>query len=251
MVGLLQVLRGEQHRDTVRDQPADHHPHIGPAARVKPRCRFVQVQHPGVADQAGGQVQPAPHPARVGLRRAPGGVGELEAGEQFARPRPGVRARQAKQPSDHDEVVGPRQPLVHRGVLPGEADELPDLVGVAYHVITADARLAAVRLEQRGEDPDRGRLTRPVRPEHAEDPALPGHQIHAAQRRRLAEPLDEPSGLDRVRRSRVISHDPNSAASRCQNAHSLLSAAAEAVRDMPGCRRDGQDCGHGVLLLPP
>jgi hypothetical protein len=81
LVGLVQVLRGEQDRDPVRDEAPDHRPHVGPAARVKPGRRLVQVQHPGIADQAGSQVQPAPHPARVRLRRPGGGIGEIEAGE--------------------------------------------------------------------------------------------------------------------------------------------------------------------------
>src|SRR6266849_5835941 len=52
-------------------------------------------------------------------------------------------------------------------------------------------------------------LACPVGPEHAEHPALPGHQVHAVQRRRLAEALDQARGLDRVGCCRVISHIPS------------------------------------------
>jgi hypothetical protein len=205
LVGLVQVLRGEQDRDPFGDQSADHGPHVGTAVRVQSGGRLVQEQHPGAADQAGRQVQPAAHSARVRLHGPAGGIGQLEAGQQLGRPGPGLRPRQAEQAADHDEVVRPRESLVHRGVLAGEADELPDLVGVAQHVVPADARLAAVRPQQRGQDPDRGRLARTVRPEDPEYPALPGEQVHPVQRGRLAEPLDQPGGLDRVRR--VISHE--------------------------------------------
>ena len=107
---------------------------------------------------ARGQVQATPHTTRVGLGRPRGGIGELEPGEEFPRPRLRVRARDAEQVTDHDEVVGPGQSLVHRRVLAGETDELTDLVGIAQHVVAADARLPAVRLEQRGQDPHRGGL---------------------------------------------------------------------------------------------
>lgn len=42
-----------------------------------------------------------------------------------------------------------------------------------------------------------GRLAGLVGPEHPEYPALPGHQVHAVQRR-LTEPLNQPGGLNRV-----------------------------------------------------
>jgi hypothetical protein len=206
LVCLVQVLGGEQHRDPVRDQPADHGPHVGAAPRVQARGRLVQEQHPRLADQAGRQVQPAAHPARVRLGHPGGGVGQVETGQQLGRAGPGLGSRQAQQSADRDEVVRPGQPLVHRRVLAGGPDELPDLVRVAQHVVAADARLPAVRSQQRGQDTDRGRLARPVGPEDPEHPALPGHQVHAVQRRGLAEPLDQASGLDRVRRCRVISH---------------------------------------------
>src|SRR5207248_4621984 len=69
----------------------------------------------------------------------------------------------------------------------------------------ADADLAAIRPEQRGEDPNRRGLASPVRPEHPEYPALPGRQVYPVQRGRLAEPLDQPGSLNRIR-CRVISH---------------------------------------------
>src|SRR5206468_5072028 len=125
--------------------------------------------------------------ARIGRGRPCGGLGQLEAGGQLARPGPGVGPWDAEQAADHDEVVGPGQALVYRRVLSGEADELPHLVGIAQHVVAADTDTAAVRPEQRGEDPHRRRLAGSVGPEYAQYPALPGCQVHAIQRGRLAE----------------------------------------------------------------
>jgi hypothetical protein len=59
LVGLLQVLGGEQDRDPGPGLRGDLGPHRLPAARVQARGRLVQEDDLGRDDQAGGQVQPA------------------------------------------------------------------------------------------------------------------------------------------------------------------------------------------------
>ncbi len=61
-------------------------PHLGPAPRVEPGRRLVQEEHPGVDDQARGQVEPAPHAAAVLLDRLAAGVGEPEPLQQLVGP---------------------------------------------------------------------------------------------------------------------------------------------------------------------
>ena len=135
LVGLVQVLRGEQHGDAGREQPPHHVPHLDAAARVQPGGRLVEEQHLGPADQARGQVQPAPHAAGVGLGRPVGRVVEAERGQQLARPGPGLAPGHAQQPADEQQVLHPGQRLVHRRVLPGQPDQLADLVRLAHHVV--------------------------------------------------------------------------------------------------------------------
>ena len=53
-----------------------------------------------------------------------------------------------------------------------------------------------VRMRERGEDPDRGRLAGAVRAQHAEDRALGHVEVEPAQGVRLAEALVEADGLD-------------------------------------------------------
>jgi hypothetical protein len=85
---------------------------------------------------------------------------------------------------------------------PGEADELPDLAGVAQHVVAAVARLALVRLEQRGEDPHRGRLAHTVAhrvlPEQQKPASvLPGSPVNLCEGRLLGpSTLVRRDGLD-------------------------------------------------------
>jgi hypothetical protein len=62
LVGLLQVLGGQQHGGTALDQVADQRPQVAAAGRVQPGGGLVQEQHLGPADQAGGQVEAPAHP---------------------------------------------------------------------------------------------------------------------------------------------------------------------------------------------
>jgi hypothetical protein len=191
--------------------------------------RLVQVQHPGPADQAGGQVEAAAHASGVGLRAPPGGVGELEPRQQLHRPRPCLAAAQAEQAADHDQVVGPRQALVDGRVLAGEPDELTHLVRVPLGVVAAYPRHAAVGSQQRGEDADDGGLAGAVRAEQPEHGAGPRGQVHAGQRRRLAETLGESPRLDRVGHIFHV-HDAHAAVARCQVTHERLSVRSSKHR---------------------
>ena len=82
-VGLLQVLRGEQHGGAVVDQPPHDAPHVLALGRVEPGGGLVQEDHRRAADQAGGQVEPAAHAAGVGLGGPAGRLGQVEPVEQL------------------------------------------------------------------------------------------------------------------------------------------------------------------------
>ena len=83
LVGLLQVLGGEEDGDAAGDQLADDLPHGPAAARVEAGGRLVEEDDPRVADQRHRQVEPAPHAAGVGRDRLPGRVGQVEPLEQL------------------------------------------------------------------------------------------------------------------------------------------------------------------------
>ena len=107
-------------------------------------------------------------------------------------------AAEVVEPADHLEVLEAGQVLVDGGVLAGEPDALADLRGLADDVEARDARRAAVRREQRRQDPDRGRLAGAVRAEQPEDgPGLdPRGRRRRARRRRRSSCAAR--GLDRV-----------------------------------------------------
>ncbi len=198
LVGLLQILGGEQHRDAVGHQPAHHAPQVGAAARVEPGGGLVEEEHLGAADQAGGQVEAAAHAAGVGLGGTPAGVGQVEALQQLARACPGVGTGHAQQAADHHQVLDAGEHLVDGGVLARQADQRAHLVCLARHVVAADAGGAGVGTQQGRQDAHRGGLARPVGAQHAQQPPLWHDKVHPVQRAGLPVALHQALGLDRI-----------------------------------------------------
>ena len=199
-VGLLQVLRGEQRRHAARDQLVDQVPHRVAATRIETGRRLVEEQHRRPADEAHGDVEPAPHPARVRAGGAIGGAREVEALQQLAGTGAGVPPGLVEEAPDVLEVLEAGQPLIDRGVLPGEADAGASTPRVGDDVDPVDDGAALVGPEQRGQDAHGGGLARTVGSEHAED----GRPLHAevdpAQCLRRPEALDQPLGQHRRHR---------------------------------------------------
>ena len=139
LLGLVEVLRGEQHRGALAGELLDGLPHLDPRLRVEPGGRLVEEDHRRVADQAHRDVEAAAHAARSrSPTRCAGRVGEREAGEQVVGDP--ARVREAPQLGDQHEVLPPGEDLVDGGELPGEADRLADLRGLGGDVEAVDAR---------------------------------------------------------------------------------------------------------------
>ncbi len=155
----------------------------------------------GRPDQAGAEVEPAAHAARVGLGRPVGGVGQLEPLEERPRPLARLGGGHVVQPPDHLEVLQAGEVLVDRGVLSREADHVPELLRVADHVEAGDGRAARVGMQQRGQDPDGGGLAGAVGAEEPEDRGGRDLEVDAA---RAPRPCRTASRAPR-RRSRVRS----------------------------------------------
>ena len=206
LVGLLQVLRGQQDRRPFLDALADHLPHAEPAARIEAGRRLVEEDQPGAADQRAGEVESPPHPAGVRLERAVGRIGERELLEQFVGAPLRLGFRELVEPAEQHEILATGQVLVDRRVLPREADHRAQLLRFGDDVVARDRRASRIGLEQRRQDPDRRRLARAVRPEQSEHAALGDGEIQAVERPHLLLPrpvdLDETFGGDCV----VASH---------------------------------------------
>jgi hypothetical protein len=76
-------------------------------------------------------------------------------------------------PTEQPQVLGRREILVDRCVLPGDSEQLANPMGLAPDVDAEDLRLPAVDRQERREHLQHRGLARPVRAEHAEDLSLP------------------------------------------------------------------------------
>ena len=175
---------------------SSHMPRAG--LGVQAGRRFVQEQHLGAMDEAEGDVEAAPHAARVRLHHPVGCVGDPdeleELGDAVAK-LPSAHALHA--PLEH-EILAAGAVLVDARVLRHVADRAPDGAGLAADVVARDLRPAGVHPAQRGEDADGRRLARAVRTEQAEDLALAHGEGNAGQRLHALVALFQPLDDDRV-----------------------------------------------------
>jgi hypothetical protein len=196
LVGLVEVLRAQQHGRALADERAHDLPHLVARARVEPRGRLVEDHQARGDDDAGGDVEPPAHAAGVVLDLARRGVGEAERLQQLVGARLRVAARVTEQPREQDQVLAAGQVLVDRGELAGQAEEAAHGVGLGDDVVAEHARAAAVGEQQRGEHADGGGLAGAVGPEHAVDRLAGDGEVDAVDRAGGAEGLAEARGLD-------------------------------------------------------
>ena len=182
LVGLLQVLRGEEDRDAVlADQVVDDLPHGAPAARVEPGGWLVQEDDPGLADQRHGQIQPAPHAPGIGGQRFAGRLGQIEFLEQRGGALPRLALTQVVQFAHQHQILETGEQSVHGGELPGDADRGTHRVRLPGQLFPGYPGLARIRSAQRGQDAHGRRLPGPVRAEQREDRALLDVQVDAVE----------------------------------------------------------------------
>ena len=94
LVGLVEVLRRQQHVGAGVDEVADRVPELDAAAGIEAGRRFVEQQQLGRADEARAEVELAAHAARVGLHPAIRAVDQpepFEHGRRRWRARPRAR----------------------------------------------------------------------------------------------------------------------------------------------------------------
>ena len=88
-IGLLQVLRGQEDRDAVLPREPRHlRPERVAALRVEAGRRLVEEEDAGPVHEGKGEVEPALHPAGVGLHLAVGSLHEADPFEQLGAPTP-------------------------------------------------------------------------------------------------------------------------------------------------------------------
>ncbi|MGX1484755.1 hypothetical protein RKD45_003831 [Streptomyces griseus] len=144
LVGLVQVLGGEQDRGAPAGEVADDLPELAAAARVEAGGGFVEEEDAGLGrtDQPRCQVETPAHPTGVRTGLAAGRVAEAEADEEFLGALAGPGAGQTGEPRHHPQVLLAGQRLVEGGELSGQADGAAYPAPVGDHVVAGDERRA-------------------------------------------------------------------------------------------------------------
>ena len=199
-VGLLEVLRGQHHRDAVlARQAADLVPEVGAALRIEAGRGLVEEEDAGRVHEGEREVEAALHAAGVAAHLAVGGVGQADALEQLDAAADALALGQAVQRGLEAQVLAAGQQRVERGLLEGGADRLAHVRALADDVVAAHARGARGGRQQRGEHEHGGRLAGAVRPEKSVDLAGLDAEVDAVHRADAAlELADEAVDLDAV-----------------------------------------------------
>nr|WP_245928517.1 hypothetical protein [Murinocardiopsis flavida] len=190
LLGLVQLLGGQQHGRPGRDTFGDHPPDPPPADRVEADRRLVGEDHGRRTDEARGEVEPPPHAAGVGAHPPVGGLRQVHQVEHLGGAVGGGRPAVAPEPRDQPQVLPSGQGPFDGGGLADTADQPPHRARRTPHVVTEYAGRARGRPFERGQDADGGRLPRAVAPQQAGQ--CPGRhpQVDAVQRGRVAVPHD-------------------------------------------------------------
>ena len=198
LVGLLEVLRGQEDRDAVGDEVADDLPHRVAAARVEAGGRLVEEDDPRVADERHREVEPAAHAAGVGGGRArrprrPGRSGRAARRRAGGPPR-GRGGAGRPSGSGSPRPVSRLSTAENWPVTPIAARTAS---GSRGEVVAGDAQLAGVGADQRREDLDDRGLAGAVGPEQGEDGALGDVEVDAVEHDVVAERLAQAGRGDR------------------------------------------------------
>jgi hypothetical protein len=150
---------------------------VGAALRVEPGGRLVEEDDPRLVDDAERDVDPPPLTTAVRLALAVGVLGELERLERAGRAALRLGLADAVHPGlEHQLLPGGR--VVPRAAALGDVADAPaHLARVAPQVHTRDGGVAAVRVDQRGEDPQGRGLAGAVGAEETEDLPLGDEQV--------------------------------------------------------------------------
>ena len=165
LVGLLQVLGGQQQGHSLGHQLPDRRPHHLAAAGVEPGRRLVEHQQLRLGHQAGRQVDPPALAARDRLDQLVPELADVETLDQVVGHRRRLAPPVAAQAGHQHQVLPGREVGLERGELPGQRDGLAHRVGLMDDVVAAHLGGAAGGLRQRGQHSHDGRLAGAVRPQ--------------------------------------------------------------------------------------
>ena len=192
-LGLGQDVAGQQDRPAAAALVLHTVPERGLHDGVEAGGRLVQQEQLRVGCERGHQRDLLPVALGVGVRL----LGRIER-EPLAQGRPADGIQPAVQPAEQVDNLSAGK-VRPEGDVAGHVGETPVQPGrVPPGVAAQQPRLAAVRLQQAEQNPERGRLASAVRPQEGVHLAGPDGEVQAGEGARGAEALLQPVNLDRV-----------------------------------------------------
>ena len=200
LVGLLQVVRGEQDGQALLvGQALDLLPHLGADLGVEAGRGLVQEENLRPVHERRGDVEPALHSARVVTGDAFRRILQPELIEQLLDAVFQLTAVDRADESLQAQVLAPAQIDVDARGLPDDADRRAHLLGLRDGIETYHAHAARGGEGEGGRDLDGGRLARAVRPSNPKtEPAGTTRSMPSRARIRALIDLDQALDLDRV-----------------------------------------------------
>ena len=194
LLGLVEVVRGQQDRRAERAQVADRLPGGAARAGVEAGRRLVEEDQLGVADEREPEVEPALLPARERAAAGAGLLGQADDLDDLVHV-----ARALVVAAEDLEALADGQVRVERRGLEDDTDAARATPSGACAGSSAEhLDLAAVALAVALEDLDRGRLAGAVRAEQAEHLAGADLEVDPAEGLVGAVALPEPGHANRV-----------------------------------------------------
>ena len=181
-VGLVEILRRQEHGRSIGDEPLDRLPELQTAARVETGRGLIEEEDGRLGDERGREIEPAAHAPGVGLGRPARRVEQFKALQQLMPAPLGLGTTLAIQASDHREVLKPGEVFVDRRILAGESDPLTQPCCVADNIKAGHLCGSGIGAQKRRQDADDRRLAGTVGTEQAKhrSRARPPDQLRRA-----------------------------------------------------------------------
>ena len=164
-------------------ESAQQVPQREPGLGVESDGRLVEKDHLRLMEQRAGDHQPLLLAARQVLDLRGGLAQDLELLQQGHRPCRRDAGGHAVVGAVKDEVLDDVEPAIGIRPLRHHANAATHGHILRAHIVAGHERLAARRVDPRGEDAERGRLPRPVRPKQAEELAVVDAEIEPVEGR--------------------------------------------------------------------
>ena len=192
---LGEQVRVEDHRRASVAGRADDRPDVGPSDRVERRCRFVEEDEVGRAEQRDAEAEPLLHPLGEPARprRPPDRPGRRRSRAWRRRRRP-IRRRQAGQLGVEQEHLTGAQPWLVAEELRQVAD--PAAGRAVAERGAEDPTRAARRTRQAEQQLDRRGLPGAVRPQQADELARTDLEVDPVERHGRAVAFRDRAELD-------------------------------------------------------